>query len=562
MGNAVHAVAYVAAALLLLHVGDRIWSRRAERPVASACLVAIAVGGAWWSLADAVIATGVGGPTSGIAAAATFPAIGVVVAAFLCLARSASSTDWVPTRRVLALLAVEPVAVTVAVATNPLHLGFYGGPGAATMSTPNAWVHGSLFWVHTTYSYGLVVIALVLVTLGWQRFSGVFGRQFRSLLVASSAPILVVVVDLVGAAGDFGDPTPLALAVTAVVLHYSIRRHDLIGLAPIARQRLFERASDPVVAISPLGRVVDANPAAQALWRVATRDAGGSLVGRPTDEILRAFHAESADLSMTAVPDRDDGATVDLTIDVAGRQADLELRASRLTDDRGQRIGWVLVGRDVTEINARSRQLLAQLDLIESLHRDLAELASRDPLTHLRNRRYGMEWLEPQLSGAGPGEVCVLMMDIDNFKLVNDRYGHVMGDAVLVAMSRLLLQVIPSEALIARWGGDEFVVAVPAAGAAVGEALADHLRALCESEAFTDRGQRIGWTVSIGVAAFPESGGTAPELLEAADLALYAAKVGGRNRVCRHEPGLPTPSEPGRPDVSAPVPTAASDPAP
>ncbi|HEX5332873.1 MAG TPA: diguanylate cyclase [Cellulomonas sp.] len=558
MLDAVHVAAYVAAAVLLLHVGSGIWTRRAERPVASMSLVVIVAGAAWWSLADAVIATGVDGPVSGIAAAAAFPAIGAIVAAFLCLARSASSTDWVPTRRLLAMLAVEPLVVTVLVATNPLHQQFYGGPGAATLSTPNEWQHGPLFWVHTAYSYGLVVTALVLVALGWWRSPGVFGRQFRSLLVASLAPILVVVVDLVGKAGDFGDPTPLGLAVTAVVLHHSIRRQDLIGLAPIARQALFERVSDLVVAISPRGQVIDANPAAQALWHDATRGVGGSLAGQPANEILRALRAEPADLSMAAVLDGDDGAAVDITIDVAGTRADLEIRASRLTNRRGHSIGWVLVGRDVTEVNARNRQLLSQLDLIEGLHLDLAEQASRDPLTHLHNRRHGMEWLAPSLAGTAAGDVvCVLMIDVDLFKLVNDRYGHVVGDAVLVAMSRRLLKTMPADALIARWGGDEFVVALPATDASVGAACAEELRALCESEALTDRGLNVRWTLSVGVAASPESGRTAPELLEAADLALYAAKVAGRNRVCRHEPGVPVPSEPGRPDTS----TSASDPA-
>ena len=554
MFTAVHVAAYVAAALLLLHVASVTWRRRAERPAASVSLVAIAAGGAWWSLADAVIATGVGGPTSGIAATSTFPAIGVIVAAFLCLARSASSTDWVPTRRLLALLAIEPVLVTVAVATNPLHLQFYGGPGAATLSTPNAWQHGPLFWVHTGYSYGLVAAALSLVALGWWRSPGVFGRQFRSLLVASLAPILVVLVDLFGKSGGFGDPTPLGLAVAAVVLRYSIRRQDLIGLAPIARQKLFERISDLVVAVGPHGRVIDANPAAQTLWRDATEGAGGSLVGMATRELLLRLHAEPADLPTAAVLSDVGGAAADVTIDVAGRRADLEIRGSRLTDGHGHPIGWVLVARDVTEVNARNRQLMSQLDLIEGLHRDLAEQANRDPLTHLHNRRYGMEWLVPVLAATDPDDaVCVLMIDLDHFKLVNDRYGHVVGDAVLVEMCRRLRTVMPPDALIARWGGEEFVVAMPAADASAGAARAEELRALCESETFVDRGLRLSWTVSVGIAAFPESGRTASELLEASDLALYAAKISGRNQVSLHEPGLPARSEPDGPEVSTPA---------
>lgn len=547
MFTALHVAAYVAGALLLLHLGSAVWRRRAARPVASVSLVVMVVGGAWWSLGDAVIATGVGGPVSGIAATATFPGIAALVAGFVCLARSAPGTDWIPSRRLLALLAVEPVLVTVTVATNPWHRLFYHGPGAATLSTPNSWQHGPLFWVHIVYSYGLIALALGLVAIGWWRSPTVFRRQFRSLLLASSAPVLIVVVDLVGKAGDFGDPTPIGLAVAATVFRYSIRRQDLIGFAPIARQKLFERISDLVVAVAPDGRVIDANRAALTLWRDATAGVGGPLIGLPTREMLARLHAEPL---ISAVLD-DDGIAVDITVDLNGRRADLEIRGSHLMDDRGHVIGRVFVGRDVTEVSARNRQLSAQLDLIEGLRRDLSEQASRDPLTQLHNRRYGMAWFDPLLAGTDPGApVCVLMIDIDHFKLVNDRYGHVVGDAVLVEMARRLVKVLPSEALVARWGGEEFVVVIPGVDASVGAAHAEELRALCESEVLVDRGVRVSWTVSVGIAVFPGSGCTAPDLLEASDLALYAAKVGGRNRVCLHEPGVPERNEPDGPNAS------------
>ncbi|NMM30081.1 MAG: hypothetical protein HHJ10_03295 [Cellulomonas sp.] len=90
-------------------------------------------------------------------------------AGFVCLARSAPGADWVPSRRLLALLAVEPVLVTVTAATNRWHLLFSDGPGAATLSTPSSWWHGPLFWVHTGYSYGLVVVAVGLVVIGWRQ---------------------------------------------------------------------------------------------------------------------------------------------------------------------------------------------------------------------------------------------------------------------------------------------------------------------------------------------------------------------------------------------------------
>jgi GGDEF domain-containing protein len=126
----------------------------------------------------------------------------------------------------------------------------------------------------------------------------------------------------------------------------------------------------------------------------------------------------------------------------------------------------------VTGVNARNRQLVAQLDLIEGLRLDLVEQASPDPLTQLHNRRYGVEWLVPLLGGVGH----------DDVKLVNDRHGNVDGDAVLVESSR-------------------------------------RLRAMTPPETRVDRGVRASWTVSVGIAACPGSGSTAAELLEASDLA-------------------------------------------
>lgn len=534
MTPAVHSGVYIVAALVFLVLADRTWRRRAARPVTAACLAVIAVGGAWWSLADAVIATGVGGPASGIAATLTFPGIAAVVAAFVCVGRSVQGTGWSPSRGLILALSIEPVLATAAVATNPWHLGFYRGPGAATLSTPNLWEHAPLFWVHTGYSYALVAVGMGILAHAWRRSPPVFSRQYRSLLIASLVPALVTVIDLVGKAGDFGDPTPLGLALTAAVLAYAVRRQELIAIGPVAREDLFARIGDAVIALNPTGRVIDANPAAEAMWRAAIADGiDDGLVGQSARALLDRLKHTDPGLTLGG---NDELAR--LTVNVAGSRTDLEVHGSGLTDGHGRPIGRVYVAHDVTEVDARNRELVAQIELDEGLRRDLVEQVSRDPLTHLHNRRHVMDRFAPLLADARPDDVtCVLMVDIDRFKSVNDEHGHLMGDAVLVEMGQRLLQVMPADAMVARWGGEEFVVVVPGADALAGVALAERLRDLCGSEPLIERCVAVRWTVSVGVAASPESGSTARELLEAADLALYLAKASGRNRVCRKVPG-------------------------
>jgi diguanylate cyclase (GGDEF)-like protein len=387
--------------------------------------------------------------------------------------------------------------------------------------------------VHAAYSYVLIAVGVAMIARAWRRSPSVFGRQCRSLLIASLVPALVTGIDLVGKAGDFGDPTPLGLAAAAAVLGYSVRRQELIALAPVAREDLFARIGDVVIALSPRGRVLDANPAAEAMWRAATGSVDDGLVGLPTSAIVARLAGVDPGLVVGG-----DGDLAHLTVDIAGRRTTLEVRGSPLTDGHGRPLGRVFVARDVTEVDLRNRALVAQVELIEGMRRDLAEQASRDPLTHLHNRRHVLDRFVPLLADAGPGDVaCVLMVDIDRFKSVNDRHGHLMGDAVLVAMGQRLVRVMPPEALVARWGGEEFVVVVPGADASAGVELAERLRALCESEPFTKQGVAVHCEISTGVAAFPESGCTAVELLQSADSALYAAKAGGRNRVSRHVPG-------------------------
>ena len=114
------------------------------------------------------------------------------------------------------------------------------------------------------------------------------------------------------------------------------------------------------------------------------------------------------------------------------------------------------------------------------------------------------------------------------------------GDAVLIAMAQRLRECVPPVALVARWGGEEFVVVVPGADVTAGAVLAETLRRRCEAEPLGTGPRAVHCTLSAGVAAYPESGRTVTDLLLAADRALYEAKDHGRNMVRRATvPGAP-----------------------
>ena len=128
------------------------------------------------------------------------------------------------------------------------------------------------------------------------------------------------------------------------------------------------------------------------------------------------------------------------------------------------------------------------------------------------------------------------MLDIDHFKRVNDAYGHEAGDVVLKGLSGLLVQQVRAVDRVCRYGGEEFTVILPETDAAMAMQIAERMRAEVERQPFDiGDGKTVGITVSIGVATYPQHVDSPEEVVNAADIALYAAKLAGRNRVSRYE---------------------------
>lgn len=162
----------------------------------------------------------------------------------------------------------------------------------------------------------------------------------------------------------------------------------------------------------------------------------------------------------------------------------------------------------------------------------IARLAARDPLTALYNRRAlemrGQRLLD-SVSAARPG--ALLLMDVDNFKLVNDLYGHSAGDRLLVALSEIIRSALPKGALVARLGGDEFVMLLSDTSSEQILALGRTLREAFHSIASETFSTPQPVTLSIGANLFSQPPPSLAALLERSDAALYESKRGGRNRI-------------------------------
>jgi two-component system cell cycle response regulator len=165
--------------------------------------------------------------------------------------------------------------------------------------------------------------------------------------------------------------------------------------------------------------------------------------------------------------------------------------------------------------------------------------ASIDVLTGLMNRRAFLPAIRGEVARGirYKQALSVLLIDIDHFKLINDRFGHAAGDQVLSAIGRLLSQTLRTTDFAARWGGEEFVVGLTSTDVEGGKIVAERTRAAVESLVIEDgRGVRIPVTASVGLASMLPDEGVEP-LMDRADRAMYAAKYGGRNRVGVDDPG-------------------------
>ena len=167
------------------------------------------------------------------------------------------------------------------------------------------------------------------------------------------------------------------------------------------------------------------------------------------------------------------------------------------------------------------------------LHRMVERQAMVDSLTGLANRRSLEESLRSELARAARfgDTICVVLADLDDFKRVNDQYGHAAGDEVLKAFAAALRKTVRESDVAGRWGGEEFALVLPGTDAVGGARLAERARAAIEiREVKMPNGDLCSVTASFGVASFPESHELG-EILAAADSALYAAKGQGKNRV-------------------------------
>lgn len=308
------------------------------------------------------------------------------------------------------------------------------------------------------------------------------------------------------------DLTPIAFTVTGFIIGLALFQFGMLEIVPVARGKLVDSMADGVIVLDARGRMVDLNPAAEHFAHIDKGTIGATAQFALPSWCLRPEHLSGKGWSHEEVISPSTGKTI-------------EIRWTPLFKD-GAWSGDLITLRDITE-----RALVE--NALAKYRKELERLAVTDELTGLPNRRKAIEVLETELnrhlrSGAS---LSVAMLDIDNFKSINDSFGHAAGDEVLAEVAIRLSGVVRDYDLVARIGGEEFLVIAPETDREGAFVLAERLRTAIAQTPFGPTGQSLAVTVSAGVTTAHESDGNIDPLLARADQALYDAKRRGRNRV-------------------------------
>lgn len=194
--------------------------------------------------------------------------------------------------------------------------------------------------------------------------------------------------------------------------------------------------------------------------------------------------------------------------------------------------GLLIIGENkmIEEILKQKNESISELNKeLMAVNEILKNKSIRDGLTNFYNHQYINELLEIKLAEAAETkeDLCVLMMDIDNFKRVNDRFGHLAGDRVIIEVANLIRKSIRSNDYVGRYGGEEFIAVLPYTSLEYASQIAERIRLSIQNHDFGIMGLRV--TISIGAAQFDDR--LPDSLINMADMLLYQAKYNGRNRV-------------------------------
>ncbi|MDP4153894.1 MAG: diguanylate cyclase [Bacillota bacterium] len=409
----------------------------------------------------------------------------------------------VKTSIVLAIISI-PILTVIMRLTNEWHYLFY----AKYYIMENGFfpilklIKGPWYIAHSIYSIFCTSYSSFLYLVLCKKASGYIKRQSMAMIAASTLPVIAFFLDILNMQPYGLDYVPFTVVVSSLLFLNILFSHRFFNLKPLARDKVFECTNDGIIILDTENTVVDFNFAAESI----IPDLKNDILYQDIRNVIKDSQLVGAILYPT---------DNQLEINRGGITRFYHMKTAAVTDKNNITIGSIITITDVTNY----------VDIVKRLD----FLASHDDLTGLYNRRYFIEWSENALKSAlsQNQQVSLVMLDLDNFKNINDTYGHQAGDITLKTVSGICSGFVDNIGLLGRFGGEEFVIFLPQKNIEEAAEIAEEMRRNIESCEI-----KYGNTIIKVTSSFGISGGTMDSInkyLTNADRALYEAKAAGRN---------------------------------
>lgn len=411
----------------------------------------------------------------------------------------------------VAIAAVPELLSVILIFTNELHNLMRSG-----YTLEASGVYGQSLVVHSTtlgsilvaYNFSLPLIAIVLLLVYVRKVSPGFRKQVYAIVFSfvytfAAAWIKTAVLE---PAGIYIHISAL-YAPAAIVMFFSVFKHRTLSLSPIAHDKVFEVINQGILVLDDSGTVLDINSYALNTLREYFQ------VENPLGKTLKEFNFRYPYINDYVGQTDEQKAEIHLQAD--DKDAYISLFYYPLFQNRDKYIGSVMIINNVT--------------VQKLFERNLKEKAEKDYLTRMFNKFGFQKALQKYLTNCNLQRFSVMMIDIDNFKQINDTFGHAAGDLVLRDFTSIVNGIIRTEDIAGRLGGDEFVIVVPSISKETTLPIAERIRTAVESARIEFNQQIIRYTISTGIADNKNANLSFEDILKRADTALYQAKRASRN---------------------------------
>ena len=410
------------------------------------------------------------------------------------------------------LLLIEPVINLVLIWSDPIHHLFRRNISIASIGQFNYIIYDHGIWgmVILSYFYALILFSILLLIRFYLQANQLTRTQTAVIIMGICFPYVVGIFSMLGLIKALDqDIFPITFGLSNIFLAWGIIRFRIFDIVPIARDRIIESMHEGMIMIDDNNRIVDINPAALELIGYEEKELLGDQISNIIPiSIVQALGKLEKVQYETQINNKKTGTT-----------NTYEIRLSPLMNRQGEIFGRLVFLQDIT----RRKVLEAEL------HR----MATTDSLTGLLNRRQFETLAKRDLAKSRRSNkpLSVLMLDIDHFKVVNDTYGHAIGDAVLREFTRRCQTKLRSSDLFARFGGEEFVILLTETDQEKAEQVASRVLDIISGEKVETSKGLVAVSTSIGIATSRSDEETIEIIIDAADKALYQAKDRGGNIV-------------------------------